>query len=141
MDKIIFKKETMNEQLSETLYAVESHMGGVYFDDVDLDVGDDYSCSADDPYYCETCGESDWPLGPVGTPLEMLALIVERYDWREDIREMPDKDIADLLVRFIDNRDDEVVVEKKDFNNALQALIEYRESEKQNAGGESLKNS
>ena len=132
MDKIIFKKETMNEQLPETLYAVESHMGGIYFEDVDLFVDDIYSCDPDeDPYYCDTCGDSDWPIGPVDTPLEMLALLVERYDWNKDIREMSDKDIADCLVRFIDDGGDEIVVEKKDFNDALQALIEYRESEKQ----------
>lgn len=132
MDKIIFKKETMNEQLPETLYAVESHMGGVYFDGFDSFVDDIYSCGPDeDPYYCETCGDSDWPLGPIDTPLEMLALLVERYDYREDIREMSDKRIAECLIRFIDDSDEEIVVEKKDFNNALQALIEYRESEKQ----------
>ncbi|QHJ83704.1 MAG: hypothetical protein [Caudoviricetes sp.] len=137
MKKIVFKKETMNNQLPETLYAVESHRGGIYFEDTDLDVDDDYSCSADDPYYCETCGDSDWPLGPIDTPLEMLALLVERYDWREDIREMSDEDVSDCLVRFIDDGGDEIVVEKKDFNDAVQSLIEYRESEKQNAGGES----
>ncbi|MCO0831927.1 hypothetical protein NFX39_02300 [Fructobacillus sp. W13] len=137
MEKIVFKKEKMNNQLPETLYAVESHMGGVYFEDTDLDVDDDYSCSADDPYYCETCCDSDWPLGPIDTPLEMLALLVERYDWREDIREMSDEDVSDCLVRFIDDGGDEIVVEKKDFNDAVQSLIEYRESEKQNAGGES----
>ncbi|MDD9139150.1 hypothetical protein H7198_05985 [Fructobacillus sp. CRL 2054] len=132
MDKIVFKKETMNNQLPETLYAVESHMGSVFFDDVDLDVYDNYSFDLyDDPYYCETCGDSDWPLGPIDTPLELLALLVERYDWREDIRDMSDEDVADCLVRFIEDGGDEIVVEKKDFNDALWALIAYRESEKQ----------
>ncbi|MBC9119365.1 hypothetical protein [Fructobacillus fructosus] len=130
MEKIIFTKETMNDQLTETLYAVESHMGGVCFDD-DYSYDDDDLYCDDDPYYCDTCGDSDWPLGPIDTPLEMLALLVERYDWREDIREMSDKDVADCLIRFIDDGGDEIVVEKKDFNDALQALIEYRESEKQ----------
>ncbi|CAK1235804.1 hypothetical protein [Fructobacillus fructosus] len=141
MDKIIFKKETMNEQLPETLYAVESHMGGIYFEDVDLDVDDDYSCSADDPYYCEMCGGSDWPLGPIDTPLELLALLVERYDYREDIRKMSDEDIAKSLERLVVEGGEEIVVDISDYDDALQALIEYRESEKQNAGGESLKNS
>lgn len=132
MEKIIFTKETMNDQLTETLYAVESHMGGVYFNNIDSDVDDIYSCDSDEgPCHCEICGDSDWPLGPVDTPLEILALLVERYDWNKDIREMSDKDIADCLVRFIDDSDEEIVVEKKDFNDALQALIEYRESEKQ----------
>lgn len=131
MEQIVFKKETMNNQLPETLYAVESHMGGVYFDDgyfndVDLYEDDDYSCSADDPYYCDTCGDSDWPLGPVDTPLEMLAILVEYYDWRKDIREMPDKDVADCLIRFIEEGDGNILVEEKDFNDALQALIAYR---------------
>ncbi|CAK1240917.1 hypothetical protein [Fructobacillus cardui] len=134
MDKIIFQKETMNEQLTETLYAVESHMGGVYFDNFDLDVDDIYSCDSDeDPYYCETCGDSDWPLGPVDTPLEMLALIVEKYDWREDIREMSEEDIAKDLERLVIDGGEKIVVEKRDFNYALKALIEYRD--KQKAGG------
>lgn len=135
MEKIIFTKETMNDQLTETLYAVESHMGGVYFDD-DYSYDDDDPYCEDDPYYCDTCGDSEWPLGPIDTPLEMLALLVERYDWREDIREMSDEDISDCLTRFIEEGGDAIAVEEKDFNDALQALIAYRESEKQNAGGE-----
>lgn len=135
MEKIIFTKETMNDQLTEALYAVESHMGGVYFDD-DYSYDDDDLYCDDDPYYCDTCGDSDCPLGPIDTPLEMLTLLVERYDWREDIREMSDEEISDCLTRFIEEGGDAIAVEGKDFNDALQALIAYRESEKQNAGGE-----
>lgn len=134
MEKVIFKKETMNEPLPKTLYAVESHMGGIYFEDVELDVEDIYSCDPDEaPYYCEICGDSDWPLGPVDTPIEMLAIIVERYDWREDIREMSEEDIAKDLKRIVIDGGEKIVVEKRDFNYALKALIEYRD--KQKAGG------
>lgn len=131
MGKITFKKETMNERLPSTLYAVESHLGGVYFDDVDFDVDEDYSCCPDDSYYCETCGDCDCPIGPIDTPLEMLALIVERYDYREDIREMSDEDIEICLKELVDLGGEEIVVDSSDYDDALQALIDYKESEKQ----------
>ena len=130
MEKIIFTKETMNDQLTETLYAVESHMGGVYFDN-DYSYDDDDPYCEDDPYYCDICGDCDWPLGPIDTPLEMLALIIERYDYREDIREMSDKDIEENLKELVSIGGEEIVVDSLDYDDALQALIEYRESEKQ----------
>ncbi|CAK1225334.1 unnamed protein product [Fructobacillus fructosus] len=131
MEQIIFKKATMNDQLPETAYMVENHMDGFYF------VDDAYLRNClDDPFYCEMCGDSDRPIAEAHTPLEMLVLLVEQYSWSKDIREMPDKGVLNCLRQFVNAGSNYIVVRNKDFNDALQALIAYRESEKQNAGGE-----
>ena len=52
-------------------FLMESHLGGHY--DVD-----DYEW---DDTYCETCGDSDWPVGWYDTDEERQALIDNLYDY------------------------------------------------------------
>ena len=46
----------------------ESHLGGIYFEDIILDFDD---------LYCDECGDSDWHLGHADTWDEVVALVTD----------------------------------------------------------------
>jgi hypothetical protein len=52
------------------MYVYESHMGGVYVTDYERDWED---------LHCETCGDSDWPMGEIETADELRELMKDNY--------------------------------------------------------------
>ena len=50
------------------IYMYESHLGGIYFSNMN------YSY---DELYCETCGDSDWNLGEVETWDDVLERVTD----------------------------------------------------------------
>lgn len=52
-------------------YLYESHLGGLYITDEQLDYN---------MLYCESCGDSDWPIGPFETIKDLWELIKEACD-------------------------------------------------------------
>ena len=57
-------------------YYYENHLGGGYYSsEEELDYED---------LYCETCGDSDWPLGYYETEEEFLKEYSKRYEEYDD---------------------------------------------------------
>lgn len=52
-------------------YLYESHLGGLYTSDIELD---------DDTLYCEQCGDSDWLIGSFETIQDFWSLIKDECD-------------------------------------------------------------
>lgn len=56
----------MREAKGEEMYLYESHLGGIYATDDEMDYDD---------LYCEECGDSDWPIGEAETAQEAYDLL------------------------------------------------------------------
>jgi len=56
-------------------YYYENHLGGYYSSEEELDYED---------LYCETCCDSDWPLGYYETEEEFLKEYSKRYEEYDD---------------------------------------------------------
>lgn len=52
------------------MYIYESHLGGIYFSEEELD---------DEFLYCDQCGDDDWEIGEADTYEEAKSLIIEHY--------------------------------------------------------------
>lgn len=54
-----------------TYYIYENHLGGGVW-------WSEHESSYDD-LYCETCGDSDWPLGTFETAQDLKEIVIDRY--------------------------------------------------------------
>lgn len=71
------------------MYIYESHHGGLYITDEQLDYEDTY---------CETCGDSDWCLGHAATREEAYGILKANYYSEEfDDWELTDEHIEEIL--------------------------------------------
>lgn len=50
----------------------ESHLGGIYFSNTELDYKD---------LYCDQCGDSDWHLGHANTWEDVVDMITDEDGW------------------------------------------------------------
>lgn len=57
------------------MYIYESHMGGLFTSDEEID---------DDFLYCDQCGDWDWLIGYATTKEEAFNLLKDYYNWDDD---------------------------------------------------------